>query len=243
MVNDNLNAMSYEDNHCLSKRKQKVLSPLSEDEIDQLLKGHVSVEATTDLQCTHSQESVGETSSSFENDDGLVISFIDQQTDNIFFHKDDKAVMFDNLEDCFLFKNDLDHEDEEYELERDNMPGFLMVKEPTANTQMAEAHTSLCIPIPQKSIVLSDQNEGSTCIFAAGSQDKIVLQDYQDPFGILLQALEKINVAWFVIISLGFSGYCELPTCTSFRLLEKSESRNLVCSHLLDWLHWKSHYT
>ena len=108
---------------------------------------------------------------------------------------------------------------------------------------MAEAHTSRCIPIPRKSIVLSDQNEGSTCIFATGSQDKIVLQDYQDPFGILLQALEKINVAWFVIISLGFSGYCEFPTCTSFRLLEKSESRNLVCSHLLDWLHWKSHYT
>jgi len=169
VVNDNLIAMSYEDNCCLSKRKQKALSPLSDDEIDQLLKGHVTAQAKADLQCTHGQESVGEISSSFENDDGLVISFIDQQTNNIFFHKDDKAVMFDNLEDCFLFKNDLDHEDEEYELERDNMPRFLMVKEPTAKTQMAKKHTSLCIPIPQKSIVLSDQNEGSTCIFAAGS--------------------------------------------------------------------------
>ena len=32
---------NIEDNHCLSKRKQRVLSPLSEDEIDQLLHGHV----------------------------------------------------------------------------------------------------------------------------------------------------------------------------------------------------------
>ena len=148
---------------------------MSEDEIDQLLKGHITAQTNLGLQCAHGQEGVGETSSSFENDDGLVISFIDQQTNNIFFHKDDKAVMFDNLEDCFLFKCDLDHEDEEYELERDNMPGFLMVKEPIANTQMGETHTSLCIPIPRKSIVLSDQNEGSTCIFADGSQDKIVL--------------------------------------------------------------------
>ena len=58
--------------------------------------------------------------------------------------------MFDNLEDCFLFKNDLDHEVEEYELERDNMPKFLMVKEFTANTQMEEAYTSLCLPITRQ---------------------------------------------------------------------------------------------
>ena len=94
----------HEDNHCLSKIKQKELSPLSEDEIDQLLKGHVTAQAKADLQCTHGQESVGETSSSFENDDGLVISFIDQQTDNIFFHEDDKVVMFDNLEDFFCLR-------------------------------------------------------------------------------------------------------------------------------------------
>ena len=36
VINNNLIAMSCEDNYCLSKRKQKVLSPLSEDEIDQL---------------------------------------------------------------------------------------------------------------------------------------------------------------------------------------------------------------
>ena len=128
----------HEDNHCLSKRKQEVLSRLFEDEIDQLLKGHVTAQAKADLQCPHRQESVGETFSSFENDDGLVISFIDKQIDNIFFHEDDKAVMFDKFEDCFLFKNDLDHEVEENELERNNMPEFLMVKEFTANTQMAD---------------------------------------------------------------------------------------------------------
>ena len=83
VTNDSLIALSYEDNYCLSRRKQKALSPLSEDEIDLLLKGLVSAKATTDLQCTHGQESVGEISSSFENDDSLVISFIDQQTDNI----------------------------------------------------------------------------------------------------------------------------------------------------------------
>ena len=243
VIKDSLSALSYEDNYCSSRRKQKPLSPLFEEEIDQLLKGQATAQATIDLQCTHGQESVGESFSSFENDDSLVTSFIDQQTNNIFFHKDDKAVMFDDLEDCFLFKNDLDHEDEEYELERDNMPGFFMVKEPTTSTQMADAHTSPCIPIPWKSIALSDQNGESTCIFAAGSPNKIMLQDYQDPFGILLQALENINVSWFIIISFGFSGYFELPTSSSFRLLEISESRNLVCSHLLDWLHWKAHYT
>ena len=151
--------------------------------------------------------------------------------------------MFDNLEDCFLFKNDLDHEVEEYELERDNMPEFLTVEEFTANTQMAKDYTSLCLPITQQSIGLSYQNEGSTCIFNDGSQDKLVLQDFQDLFHILLQALEKMNVAQFVSISLGFSCYCELPTCTSFYLLEESESRISVCSHLLDWLHWKVHFT
>jgi len=66
-----------EDNHCLSKRKQKVLSPLSEDEIDQLLHSHVPAQAKVDLQCTHGQESVGETSSSFEKDDSPMNNFID----------------------------------------------------------------------------------------------------------------------------------------------------------------------
>jgi len=37
------------DNYYLSKRKQKVLSPLFEDEIDQLLKGHAIAQAKADL--------------------------------------------------------------------------------------------------------------------------------------------------------------------------------------------------
>lgn len=58
-----------EDNYHFSKRKQKVLSPLFEDEIDQLLKSHVTAQANAD----------------------------------------DRVVMFNNLEKCFLFKNDLDY--------------------------------------------------------------------------------------------------------------------------------------
>lgn len=46
--------------------------------------------------------------------------------------------MFDNLEECFLFKNDLDYEID-YEPERDSMPEikseFLMLEEFTANTR------------------------------------------------------------------------------------------------------------
>lgn len=53
MINDNFISMSYGDNYCLSKRKQKALSPLSEDEIDQLLKGPVTAQAKVYLQCTH----------------------------------------------------------------------------------------------------------------------------------------------------------------------------------------------
>jgi len=103
----------------------------------------------------------------------------DQLTDIVFFHEDDRVVMFDNLEECFLFKNDLDYEFEEYEPLRDNMPKieseFLMLKEFTANTQITEGYTSLCLPINQQPNFLSDQNEGSTCIFVAGSQDKVML--------------------------------------------------------------------
>jgi len=190
------------------------------------------------LQCAHGQEGVGEASSTFENDDSLEIGFIDQQTDNVFLHEDDMAIMFDNLEECFLFKKVLDYDIEECEPKRHSMPEFesefLMVEEFTASTQIAEAYTALCLPINQQPTVLSDHNEGSTCIFVVGSQDKLVLHDFQDPFGILLQASEKMNVSWFISISLGFSCSCELPTCTSFYLLRESERRTSVCSHLLD---------
>ena len=67
-----------EDNNCFSKRKQKLLPTLSEDEIDQLLKGHVTAQANVGLQCSHRREGVSEVSSTFENEDSLEISFIDQ---------------------------------------------------------------------------------------------------------------------------------------------------------------------
>jgi len=57
-----------EDNYCFRKRKQKLLSPLSEDEIDQLLKCHVTAQVNAGLQCLHSQEGVSEASSTFENE-------------------------------------------------------------------------------------------------------------------------------------------------------------------------------
>ena len=113
-----------EDNNCLSKRKQKVLSPLFEDKIDQLLKSHVTAQANVGLQCSHGQEGVSEASSTFENEDSFEIRFVDQRIDIVFFHEGDRAVMFDNLEECFPFKNDLDYKIEEYEPDRDNMPEF-----------------------------------------------------------------------------------------------------------------------
>ena len=67
-----------EDNNCLRKRKEKVLSPLSEDEIDQLFKGQVTTQANASLQCSNHQEGVSEASSTFENDDSLETRFIDQ---------------------------------------------------------------------------------------------------------------------------------------------------------------------
>jgi len=97
------------DNYYFSKRKQKVLSPLSEYEIDQLLKSHVTTQANAGLPCSHSQEGVSETFSTFENEDSVEIIFIDQLTDISFFHEDDRIVMFDNLEECFMFKNDINY--------------------------------------------------------------------------------------------------------------------------------------
>ena len=74
-------------------------------------------------------------------------------------------------------------------------------------------------------------------------QREVIFLDFQDPFDTLLQALEKMNDVSFVNISLGFNFYYEFPTYTSLCLLEESESRILVSSHLLDWLHWKDHFT
>jgi len=67
-----------EDNQCLSRRKQKILSPLSEGEIDQLLNGHVPAQVNADMQCAHGQEGDGGTFYSSEKDDSPIRSYIDQ---------------------------------------------------------------------------------------------------------------------------------------------------------------------
>lgn len=71
------------------------------------------------------------------------------------------VVMFDNLEECFLFKKGLDYDIEECEPKRHSTPEFklefLMVEEFTASTQIEEAYTALCLPINQQTTVLSDQ--------------------------------------------------------------------------------------
>ena len=80
VLNDNLIAISYENNHCLSKRKQKVLSPLSEDEIDLLLRGLVPAQSNVEMQCAHGQEDDGGPSSSSEKE-GFVVETIDKAFD------------------------------------------------------------------------------------------------------------------------------------------------------------------
>ena len=68
-----------------------------EDEIGQLLHGYLPAQAKVDLQCTHGQESVGETSSSFEKDDSPVNSFINQQVEEFHMAESDeiKSVVSD----------------------------------------------------------------------------------------------------------------------------------------------------
>lgn len=83
-----------EDNHCLSKRKQRVLSPLSENEIDQLLNSQVTTQVNVNLQCAHGQEGNSRTSSSGENDDSLVSSFIDQQVEDFHMAESDERESF-----------------------------------------------------------------------------------------------------------------------------------------------------
>ena len=98
-----------EDNRYLSKRKQKVLSPLSEDEIDQLLHGYVPAQAKADLQCTHGQESVGETSSSFKKGNSLVNNFIDQQAEDFHMAGNDERRSF--VSDLVEIKDDMQEND------------------------------------------------------------------------------------------------------------------------------------
>ena len=97
----------------------------------------------------------------------------------VFFHEEYRADMFNNLEECFLFKDDLDYEVEECESEIESMleieSEFLTLEEFIANTQVGEIHTSLCLPMDQKPSIILDKNERSTCILA-GFQDKVEFQ-------------------------------------------------------------------
>ena len=92
--------------------------------------------------------------------------------------------MSNNLEECFMFKDDLEYEFEEYEPKRYSMPEIEsempMLEEFTTNTQIAEIHTPLCLPMDQQPSVLLDQNEGCDCVFV-GSRDKITFQIIEDP--------------------------------------------------------------
>ena len=74
------------------------------------MKGLVTAQATADLQCTHSEESVGKTSSSVEEDDCLV----DQQTGNVFLHKDDNPAFISFEDDLPYCQTTEDHSIQDY---------------------------------------------------------------------------------------------------------------------------------
>lgn len=79
------------------------------------------------------------------------------QLANIFvFHENYRAVMFDNPEECLLFKDDLDYEFEECEPKGDSMleieSELPMLEEFSANTQITEGYTSLCLTMDKKKV-------------------------------------------------------------------------------------------
>ena len=110
------------------------------------MKNHVTAQVKAGLQCSLSQECVREISSIIENEnlglndeshethetiEEVVVSkpicdvyFVqgDQLTRTIFFHEEDTAHMFDNLEERVMFKDDLDYKLEEYESKIVSMP-------------------------------------------------------------------------------------------------------------------------
>ena len=134
----------------------------------------------------------------------------------VVFHEENKVVMFKNLEDFFLFKDDLDYEFEEYEPKIDSVKEiesqFPVLQEFATNTQIAAIHTSLCLLLDQQPSIISDQNEGSTCIFATRSQDKVKFQIYENPFADLLQLVGKMYFLVFMDQKHMFSRNLEWPS-------------------------------
>jgi len=98
------------------------------------LNRHATTPAKADLQYSHSQTYVGKTSSIINenlslNDDSHVVDetiqeisepicdedFLpsNQLIDTVLFHNKDRAVTFNEIEGCLLFKDDLNHEVED----------------------------------------------------------------------------------------------------------------------------------
>jgi len=86
-----------------------------------------------------------------------------------------------------------------------------MLDEFAANSQVAESHTSLCLPMDQQPSVLSYQNERSTCIFV-GLQDKVTFQIFKDPYTRLLQPSRNMNFLVSTDHENTFNGHLEWPS-------------------------------
>ena len=94
----------------------------------------------------------------------------------------------------------------------------------------------------QQPSVLSDQNEECACVFVE-SQDKVTFHIFEDPFTNLLLLVGNIYFLFFMDQKHMFSRHLEWPSFCFFCLLEENESKILVSTHMLYWLHWKDHFT
>ena len=123
--------------------------------------------------------------------------------------------MFNNIEERFMFKDDLDYEFEEYEPNIDNVQDiesdFPTLEEFTTNTQIAESHTSRFLPMDQQLSVISNHNEGCACVFVE-SRDKVTFQIIEDPYTNFLQSTGMIYFLAFTNHEDIFSGQSEFPT-------------------------------
>lgn len=235
VINDSLNAFSYEDNYCLSKRNQKALSPLSEEEIDQLLKGLVTAQATADLQCAHSQESVGKTSSFVEEDECLV----DQQTDNVVLHKDDNPAIIsyeDHLPYCLTTE---DHSIQDYLSDSSYVSCVEMFFQ-------EEICSSICSEIfeAHEHTFTEAHDEGRSEFEAKDTLffQQVVAVENLHVFHDLLASLLQPAVIVFIAVFSDEGGHGQLCFwMLNYRfvlLTRRSNQENQSRRHLLDWLHW-----
>lgn len=228
VINDSLSALSYGDNYYLSKRKQKALSPLSEEEIHQLLKGLVTAQATADLQCTHSQESVGK-------DDCLV----DQQIDNVFLHKYDNPTVITFEDDLPYFQTTEDQSIQDYLSDSSYVSCAEMFFQ-------EEIRSSICSEFFEayEHTFTEAHDEGRSEFEAKDTlffQQEVAVEKlhvFQDPMAALLQSAVKVIIAVFSD-EREYGRLCFWMPNDRFVLLTRSSDRkNQSRSHLLDWLHW-----